>query len=366
MRQGAEAMKASNFGAAVTAYTEVTGKMPQFAEGYFNLGLALQAAGKLDEAGASLKKSLQLKPSLRGANLFLGILAYRQNRLKEAGEYLLRETRLDPTSAKAYMWLGICRLAQDDAQGAIAPLDKANVLDPNDVDILYHRGRAYLLVANSSYDAMFKLDADSVRVHQVLGESYASSYRVQDALTEFELAVKIAPHQPGLHEELGDQYWIASQFDKVADAYREELRIDPYAITAKYKLGSFLVLHQQTGEGVQLLRETLRADPSLADAHYYLGIGLMDLDQAEEAAREFELTVAADPEDNRALSAEYKLAQIYRKINRLPEAQAVLAKFRQRKAEIQEHKDSKLAQTARKRMELPVEDEGKTAMSAAP
>jgi tetratricopeptide (TPR) repeat protein len=193
MRRGAASMTAGDFGAAVAAYTTATQKMPAFAEGYLNLGLAQQQAGQLDAARGSLNKALQLKPGLRGANLFLGIIAYRQNRFKDAEAHLLRETRLDPGSAKAFMWLGICRLAQDDPQGAIAPLDKAYALDAKDVDILYHRGHAYLLVANASYAAMFKADPDSMRVHQVLGEADAASYRSSDAINEFELAIKMAP-----------------------------------------------------------------------------------------------------------------------------------------------------------------------------
>ena len=193
MQQGAAAMTAGDFNAAVSAYTTVTKEVPGFAEGYFNLGLALQQAGQLDDAQSALKKALRLKPDMRGGNLFLGIIAYRQNRYKEAEDDLQRETHVDPRDAKAFMWLGVCHLAQDDPQGAIAPLDKAYALDPSDADILYHRGRAYFLVANASYAAMFKLNYDSVRVHQVLAESYAQAYRNQEAILEFELAVKLLP-----------------------------------------------------------------------------------------------------------------------------------------------------------------------------
>lgn len=220
-------MTAGEFEKAVAAFTMVTKNRPALAEGHFNLGLALEQWGKLDEARAELETAVKQKPDLRGVNLFLGLIAYRQNRYKDAERYLTRETRLDPTSAKAFLWLGVCHLAEDDAQGAIAPLDKAYSLDPKDADILYHRGRAYLLVANASYDAMFKLDHDSMRVHQVLGEAYAQSYRTPDAITEFELAVKMAPKQPGLHEELGDQYWVAGQLAKAGPAYRAEIAIDP-------------------------------------------------------------------------------------------------------------------------------------------
>ncbi len=297
MQQGAQAMAAGNFNGAAASFTAVTKARPALAEGHFNLGLALEQAGKLDAARTELETALRQKPELRGANLFLGLIAYRQNRFKDAERNLMHETRLDPSNAKAFLWLGVCHLAEDDAQGAIPPLDKAFALDPTDADILYHRGRAYLLVANASYDAMFKLDRDSMRVHQVLGEAYAKAYRTPEAISEFELAVKMAPKQPGLHEELGDQYWVAGETEKVAAAYRDELRIDPYAVSAKYKLGSLLVLHQGLPEGVALLRDVLHTDPSLSDAHYYLGTGLMGLNQTDDAVREFELAIAAEPTD---------------------------------------------------------------------
>lgn len=363
MKQGAEAMTAGNFSAAVAAYTTVTREIPSFAEGYLNLGLAQQQAGELDDAQTALKKALLLKPGLRGANLFLGIIAYRQNRFKEAADDLQRETHLDPRNAKAFMWLGLCYLAQDDAQDAIAPLDKAYALDPSDADILYHRGHAYFLVANASYAAMFKLNYDSERVHQVLAEAYAQAYRNQEAIFEFEIAVKMAPHLPGLHEELADQYWVVGQLDKAGDNYREELQIDPYADSSMYKLGSLQVLNQQPEEGVKLLRDALRADPSLTDAHYYLADGLMSLDQDNDAIHEFEQAIAADPTNNRAMSAYYKLAQLYRKLHDTPNAQAAMQNFLRMKAVIQDHKDRYDAQVVRKRTELPVADPEKIAAS---
>jgi tetratricopeptide (TPR) repeat protein len=364
MQQGAQALQAGDFNSAVAAFATVTKARPALAEGHFNLGLALEQAGKLDEANAELETALRQKPDLRGANLFLGLVAYRQNRFKDAERDLTRETHLDPASAKAFMWLGVCHLAEDDPQGAIGPLDKAFALDPRDADILYHRGRAYLLVANASYDAMFKLDHDSMRVHQVLGEAYAQAYRTPEAIGEFELAVKMAPKQPGLHEELGDQYWVAGQLDKVGPAYRAEIAIDPESVSARYKLGSLLVLNQEPAEGVALLRAVLKADPTLSDAHYYLGTGLMALAQDQDAIREFDLAIVAGPTDDRAMTSYYKLAQVYRKLHQTADAQAAMQSFLHLRALTAARQDQHTTQVARRRTELPVADPEKIATAA--
>ena len=357
-------MAAGNFSAAIQAYTTVTRSTPAFAEGHLNLGLALFQAGHLDKARAALEKALNLKPQLRGTNLFLGIIAYRQNRFEEAEKRLERETAIDPGGANAYLWLGISLLAENDPQRAIVALDKAYALDPKNIDILYQRGRAYYRVANASYAEMFQLDRDSVRVHQVLADAYAQANRNQEAISELEVAVKMAPRQPGLHESLADQYWVVGQLDKAAVLYQEELDIDPYAVSSIYKLGSLLVLNQNPAEGVQLLRQALKADPGLSDAHYYLGDGLAKMGELQDAVREFDQAIAADPANDRAMSSYYKLAQIFRKLHDQKQAQAALDHFLQMRSEHQTRRDSFTANMVRKRTELPVADPERVSMTA--
>lgn len=356
LKKGTDALAAGDFQTAVDSFTAITHQLPDFAEGYFNLGLALQQSGRLLDARSMLHKSLQLKPGLRGAHLFLGIIDYRENRFQEAEANLLRETHLDPRSAKAFMWLGVCRLAEQDPRGAIAPLERAYELDPTDVDILYHRGHAYLELADQSYAAMYKQGRDSARVHQVLAEAYASGYRNPEAISEYELAIKLAPHQPGLHEDVADKYWATGQTDKAVANYNQELGLDPYAVSAKYKLGSLWVLHDRPQEGVKLLREVLKADPSLSDAHYYLATGLSALDQDDQAAQEFQSAIAADPQAPRAMSASYKLYQIYRKLHRAQEAQAAFDNFQRLRSAIRARQDDRAAQLVRSRTDLPVKD----------
>lgn len=362
LQKGAAAMKTGNFAEAVADYKIVTQTMPQFAGGYLNLGLALEQEGQLDEAKAALKKSLQLNPGLRGANLFLGIIDYRENRYASAETRLTRETRLDPHDAKAFMWLGVCYLARNNPQAAIPPLNRAYALDPTDADILYHRGHAYLLMADASYAAMFRLNHDSMRVHQVLAEAYAKSYRTQQAITEFQLTIRMAPHQPGLHEELADQYWVAGDLDKAAEAYREELRIDPYSVTSMYKLGSLLVLNQKPADGVELLQKALRADPSLTDAHYYLGTGLMSLNENQEAIQEFRQAIAADPANKRAMSSYYKLALLYRKLGNQRAAADAMQNFVRMRNDSDAQQTRHTAQIVRDRASLPVSDPEKADM----
>jgi Flp pilus assembly protein TadD len=53
---------------------------------------------------------------------------------------------------------------------------------------------------------MLHADPESWRVRQVLAQADAEADRDEDAVAEYQAAIKLAPNQPGLHEELGAEY----------------------------------------------------------------------------------------------------------------------------------------------------------------
>src|SRR6266850_4256372 len=131
-------------------------------------------------------------------HLFLGIAYFRLNQMDKALAAIQKESVSYPKDAHAWMWLGVGRLAEDKPEEAAEALDKAATLAPDDMDILYHRGRAHLLVSKNSYAKMFKAGPKSWRVHQVLAQANAEADRHMDAVAEYQAAIKLAPTQPGL------------------------------------------------------------------------------------------------------------------------------------------------------------------------
>ena len=270
--------------------------------------------------------------ALHGPQLFTGIVNYKLNHLPAAHDELANETRLEPKNAAGWMWLGVVELARNHPEAAAAALDKAAALDPTNVDILYHRGRAHLLISKESYSAMFKLGPDSSRVHEVLGQADAEAYRPDDAIDEFQLAIRAAPRQPGLNEELGDACWSAGKFQQADDAYSQEIKIDAANAIALYKLGSLRVTRNDAASGVPLLQHALALDPNLNDAHYYLGKGEAALGKDDSAIAHFRLATNPQGSEELRIMSWYQLATLYRNLHRPAEAGDALAAFRKMKA----------------------------------
>jgi tetratricopeptide (TPR) repeat protein len=337
-QQAAEAMRAGNLDQAGDGFASIVKDAPQFAEAYLNLGLVREEQGRHADAIASFKKALELKPRLKGANLFLGVAQFRSNQMDSAIVALHKETAAYPKDANAWMWLGVVELEKGDGQGAADALDRAARLSPDNVDILYHRGRAHLFVSNESYARMFKADPKSWRVRELLAEANASAERHMDAIAEYEAAIKLAPNEPRLHEDLGTQYRLAGKIQEAEQAYLKELEIDPQNITAQYKLAVLAIEKGDAAHGKSLIEAALRVRPDLQHSDYNLGRAEMLLGNDAAAAQHFErATSAAGSDPDVVEQSWYQLGIVYRRLHRIDEAQKAMAAFQKLKDEDSEN-----------------------------
>jgi tetratricopeptide (TPR) repeat protein len=332
-RQASEAMRQGDLDAAGDGFAAAIKLAPAFAEAHFNLGLVREEQGRLDEAVASLQKALTLKPQLHGANLFLAVAYYRTNRFEAALAAIRKETAAYPKDASAWMWLGIIELARDHPEEAAYALDKAAKLAPTNVDILYHRGRAHLLVSKNSYEQMFRTDPKSWRVHQVLAQANAEAERDADAIREYEAAIKLAPTQPGLHEELGSELRAAGKPQEAEAAFERELEVNPKNAQARYKLG---VLSIEKGDGArakQFIEAALQQKSDLRHIDYNLGRAEMLLGQDGAALEMFQRAVTTEKDEEVLQQSWYQLGIVYRRLHRMTEAQRAMATFQRLKDE---------------------------------
>lgn len=331
--QATQAMREGKLDEAAAGFAAAVKREPTFAEAHFNLGLVDEELGKYDEAIASLRQALKLKPHLHGANLFLGIAEFRLNHLDAAATAEQKETSGYPKDAAAWMWLGVVRLAQEHAEEAAEALDKGAKLKPGDQDILYHRGRAHLLVSKNSYAQMFKVDSNSWLVHRVLAQANAEAERHVEAIAEYEAAIKLAPTQPGLHEELGTEYRSVNKIAEAEESFRRELQLDPHNVLATYKLGAIEVEKGDGAKGKELIEAAQREKPGLVHLDYNLGRAEMLLNNDAAAAAHFERSVKTDTDPEVIEQAWYQLGTAYRRLHRMDEARNAMATYQQLKDE---------------------------------
>ena len=342
-RQATMAMREGQLGEAGEGFAAIVKENPSFAEAHLNLGLVLQEQNRFEEAIASFQRALTLKPKLRGANLFLGVALFRLNQIDKALVAIQKETAAYPQDPAAWMWLGVVRLAQEKPEAAAEALDKAVKLAPDDMDILYHRGRAHLLVSNNSYGKMFRIDSHSWRVHRLIAQANAEADRHVDAIVEYQAAIKLAPTQPGLHEELGSEYRNLGKSQEAEEAFQRELEIDPNNVLARYKLGVLTVEKGDGAKGKELIEAALREKPGLLHVDYNLGRAEMLLGNDAAAAQLLERATSAPGSDPEVIQqAWYQLGIVYRRVHRMEDAQKAMVTFQKLKDDEADSSQKKL------------------------
>jgi len=104
---------------------------PQSATAYYNLGTALAAAARLDEAAVALRQALKINPRSAAAYANLGAVVLQQGRVAEAVNHLEDAVRLDPTNLQALNTLSSAYAASGRFDRAVEIADAALRLAPS-------------------------------------------------------------------------------------------------------------------------------------------------------------------------------------------------------------------------------------------
>lgn len=129
-------------------YQKILSREPRYPGIHFRMARLLLSrpnppAGFQDEARKLLQTELEIDPSNAGAEYVLGELTRQAGDLNDATHHFTRATQLDPNFADAFLGLGVTLLAQKDYNAAVAPLEAAARLRPENPAAHYNLATAY-------------------------------------------------------------------------------------------------------------------------------------------------------------------------------------------------------------------------------
>jgi len=107
--------------------------------------------------------------------------------------------------------------------------------------------------------------------------------RVDDAIEQFEMALKIQPDSVDAHVSLGEALASLKRLDEAAVQYEEALKTDKNCVEAHYNLGVAWARQGRLDDAMTQYRETLNLDTNCAEAHANLGVALELRGRIDEA-----------------------------------------------------------------------------------
>jgi tetratricopeptide (TPR) repeat protein len=179
-------------------------------------------------------------------------------------------------------------------------------------------------LAEECFAKVASLNPESARVHQMLGQYYASHHNFPRAKSEFLAAIRLAPELPDLHLSLGTVYREGGEWPEAEKELQRTLELAPGSALAHYELGDTYVEQRRWEPAVDHLRHALE-DPALAvKARLDLAKAEAEMGQPRQAIEEL-LPVLKEDKDG---EIHYRLADLYRKLGERARAQEALATFR--------------------------------------
>lgn len=306
-----DAQKNQDYVTAEKEYRTVLSLKPDFAEAYMNLGLINQLQNRVPEAMTEFRRALKLKPALAGANFFLGVDYCNFGEGAKAIPYLKAAVQAAPDRADVLSWLATAQEMSGDIHAEVTTLQKALVLQPQNVDLLYLLGHAYERLGKDEVVGLEKAAPGSARAEQLLGESYSASSEWPSAVLRFQNALTASASIPGVHIELGELLLRQGKLKRAGEEFAEELNLNPDSLRAIVRRGEVRLI-QGDLEG-SLLDWTRALETDRFQAEKILGIretgfGDAAFEQLPDAMRQKLQAIGSDLQNRNTAAAQFALA----------------------------------------------------------
>ena len=291
-RKGDEFMKIREYGQAIGAYQTALKGRPSWPDTQHKLGKAQMAAGRDDDALATL--TALIKSGIEDGAVFydLGLLRERSGQLDEAiSTYQLSLTH-DPANVNAHR-----RLAE------------------------IYTWRGNFTDAATQYRELIQLREDNPLYHLNLGRVYDRMKDQKNALGEYEIAVRLDPNSIEGHRELARIFARGAQPVKAEHHYKEVLRLNGADEAARNALVNMYVKQKRYDELTIFLKSWLDKAPDDPQRHYRLGIIYEFKKEYDLAISEYKKSTELQPDNARILLA---LGRTYLKTGKLSEAREML------------------------------------------
>ncbi len=188
----------ATYASPVSIWTDTVTKRPDNSRAHSLLGLALEKAGRLDEAVVAAQAAARLAPGSAEMHYNLGYALVKTGRPADAIASFETALRLRPDYAEAHCNLSVALIELRRGREAFEHLTTALQLRPNYADAHYN-----------------------------LGNLFARTRRLDEAIAHFESAVRLEPARADIHFNLARALFETGRPAEAAAHYETVLRLTP-------------------------------------------------------------------------------------------------------------------------------------------
>ena len=322
------ALSAGDYDKAEQGFQAVLKQEPRNVSALGNLGVVYSRIGRSDQAIEVYRRALEVSPDDEAILLNLGLAYFKQDAHAQALPSFAKVVAIDPGNLQARELLAVCRVYLRDPTPAIQDLEALRASNPNDQNVLFLLGFAYLRSHDAAKaKAIFQLMLEAVGPVQaqfLAGKANFDAGLFPEAASQFQEVLRLAPRFSHAHSELGKAYVSLRRNDDAIRELQLALAEDRSDGDANYYLGSLLVQQGNFEEAVPYLEQATRAKQDDWASFFVLGKALLRLGKPADAVAPLQRAAALNPSDE--VSVHYQLGQALKACGRDAEAHRALQK----------------------------------------
>ena len=255
---------------AIEYYQQALKIKPDFAKGYYNIGIALLHQGQLDAAINSYKQVLKIMPTFAGAHNNIGNAQKEKGDLQAAINSYKNAILAKPDYAEAYYNMGIAQQDKGDLKAAINSYKKALKIMPNHAVAYNNMGNAQKEKGDSQ--AAIECFRHALEIQPNYAEAYFNmSSALQDnndleaAIESYMQALKIKPEYAEAHNNMGVLLNDQGNQDAAINSYINALKIKPDYARAYNNMGNALMEKGDLEVAIESYKQALKIKPDYID-----------------------------------------------------------------------------------------------------
>ena len=327
-------------------YTYVIKLKPDFAEAYYQRGLAKYKSNQFELAISDFDKAIELNPDFAEVHYRRGRLKFWKSVYKILEEeYELSQSELgnlrpkradiplsdlnssisdfdkaielDPNLTEAYFYRARAKDESKQYASAVADFDKAIEIEPGYVEDLHYReiakrkafddyialGNAELLKSESYnavryFDKAIEMQLDSAEAYYGRGLSVMygkgislGSCRYESATSDFNRAIELTPNDPKVYYRRGDAKHKLEQFESAIADYDRAIELSPDFYYAYYHRGHTKFKIKQFESAIVDYDKTIEPTPDCVEPYYYRGLAKFCLSEYHAAIADFSIVI---------------------------------------------------------------------------
>ena len=280
-----------------------------------NLGAALAAAGRYQEAITEYKRALRLQP-LPQIRLNLALAYYKAVQLTAAAVELLPLHAADPANLKIALLLADCYFRLGEYKKTVELLEPLETAHPDEEGLIYLLGMALIRSGQVHKGEVLvnKIlrNGNSAEAHLMLGAARLEILDASGAVDELSAAVKLDPKLPLAHYLYGNALLTLGHREDAMECFRQELAIDPNEFGSNLYLGVMLNQGESYKEAIPYLARALQVRPGDPAVRYQIAIVQIGMGNLEPARKSLEALIKDSPN---FLDAHVSLARLYYRLH---------------------------------------------------